>query len=299
MRASASFPWIDLQSRTYFHRAMLVSTALLGEHLDDPAWVIFDCRHDLFDHAKGERLYRLGHLPGAFFAPVETALSGPKTGKNGRHPLPEPQAFADFLADHGVSEDTTVIAYDDVGGQFAARLWWMTRWIGLSKAALLDGGLGKWTAEGRPLTGAAPPRRAPSGLRARPQWEMVWTTRDVEQRLDRRDSLLLDARTAERFRGETEPIDPVAGHVPGSVCRFYKQNLNADQTLRPREELKREFENLIGSRNAGDVGHQCGSGVTACANLFAMEYAGLRGSKLYAGSWSEWIADPARPVARS
>jgi thiosulfate/3-mercaptopyruvate sulfurtransferase len=276
---------------------MLVSTATLAAHLGDPGWVIFDCRHDLADFGKGLRLYREQHVPGAHFAAVESDLSGPKTGRNGRHPLPEPQAFADFLARHGVSETSTIVAYDDVGGQYSARLWWMARWIGLKHAALLDGGFPKWVAEGRPVTTEIPQPRSTT-LRAHPVAAMVWTAADVERRLNDSTSGLIDARTAERFRGEAEPIDPVAGRVPGALNRFYKDNLNPDLTLRPAAELRREFETLLSGREPQNVGHQCGSGITACANLFAMEYAGLSGSKLYAGSWSEWIANPSRPIAR-
>ena len=277
--------------------AMLVTTATLASHLHDPQWVIFDCRHDLGDFGKGERLYREQHIPGAHFAPVETALSGPKNGANGRHPLPKPEAFADFLARHGVSDASTIVAYDDVGGQYSARLWWMARWIGLQKVALLDGGYPKWVAEKRAVTAEIPIARATS-LPVRSSPEMVWTADEVQQRLDDPTSVLIDARTAERYRGEMEPIDRIAGRIPGAVNRFYKSNLNADQTLRPAGELKQEFEALLAGKSPANVGHQCGSGVTACANLFAMEYAGLPGSKLYAGSWSEWIADPTRPIAK-
>ncbi len=276
---------------------MLVSTQTLTARLNDPAWVVFDCRHDLGDTEKGARLYREGHIPRAHFAPVDTALSGAKTGTNGRHPLPAPQAFADFLGRHGVSENSTVVAYDDVGGQYAARLWWMARWIGLTQVALLDGGLPKWIASGGGLTTVVPVPRAAT-LRARPVPAMVWTADEVAQRIGDATSALVDARTAERYRGEVEPIDRVAGHIPGALNRFYKTNLNTDLTLRPAEELKNEFTALLAGRATENVGHQCGSGITACANLFAMEYAGLRGSKLYAGSWSEWIADPTRPIAR-
>jgi thiosulfate/3-mercaptopyruvate sulfurtransferase len=276
---------------------MLVSTDILDQHLGDPGWVIFDCRHDLADADKGTRAYRSGHIPGAHFAPVETALSGIKTGANGRHPLPEPDAFVDFLTRHGVSDASTIVAYDDVGGQYSARLWWMARWVGLSRVAQLDGGFPKWSAEGRPVATEIPePRR--ETMRGRTSPEMIWTTADVEKRRTDPLSALVDARTPERYRGESEPIDPIAGRIPGALNRFYKANLNSDLTLRPREELRREFELLLGSRRPENVGHQCGSGVTACANLFAMEYAGLTGSKLYVGSWSEWIADPLRPVAK-
>ena len=276
---------------------MLVSTDTLASHLDDPEWVIFDCRHDLNDPEKGVRLYRAQHIPGADFAPVDTVLSGPKTGTNGRHPLPDPNAFTDFLARHGVSETSMIVAYDDVGGQYSARLWWMARWVGLQRVALLDGGFPKWISEGRPVNAEVPVTRAAT-LRARPSPAMAWTAADVQQRLGEPSLALVDARAAERYRGEVEPFDPIAGHIPGALNRFYQENLHEDLTLRPAAELKREFEALIGERRPENVGHHCGSGITACANLFAMEYAGLRGSKLYPGSWSEWIADPSRPIAK-
>lgn len=276
---------------------MLVSTEALAAHLHDPSWAIFDCRHDLFDHAKGARLYHEAHIPGAHFAPVETALSGEKTGGNGRHPLPSPNDFAAFLGRHGVDENTTIVAYDDVGGQYAARLWWMARWIGLTRARILDGGFPKWTGEKRPVTADVPvPGAKKVGVRLQPG--RAWSTEDVQSRMHDSRSLLVDARTPERYRGETEPIDRVAGRIPGAVNRFFKQNLNTDLTFRHPAELKREYEALLEGRKPDDVGHQCGSGVTACVNLFAMEYAGLSGSKLYVGSWSEWIADPSRPVAK-
>lgn len=276
---------------------MLVSTAQLALHLSDPSWVIFDCRHDLADPEKGARLYREGHLPGAHFAPVDTALAGEKNGRNGRHPLPPPERFARFLGQLGVTESSTVVAYDDVGGQYASRLWWMARWIGLARVALLDGGWPKWNAEGRATTTEVPARTA-TELSVRVRSRGLWSAGDVQARLNDPQSLLVDARTAERYRGEVEPIDPVAGHVPGAANRFYKANLKPDLTMRPAAELKQEFLALLDGRRPEQIGHQCGSGITACANLFAMEYAGLTGSNLYAGSWSEWVSDPSRPVAR-
>jgi thiosulfate/3-mercaptopyruvate sulfurtransferase len=276
---------------------MLVSTTTLADHLNDPNWVIFDCRHDLAEHAKGERLYREGHIPGAHFAPVETALSDKKNGTNGRHPLPAPGVFVNFLAAHGVSSSSTVVAYDDSGGLYAARLWWMARWIGLKSVALLDGGINRWLAEGRSLTTAVPTPQ-PGVLHAHSDASLVWNADQVLGHLNSPSHAVLDARAAERFRGEVEPMDPVAGHIPGALNRFYKANLNSDLTFRPPEELKEEFLALLQGRPPENIIHQCGSGITACANLFAMEYAGLPGSKLYAGSWSEWVSDPKRPVAR-
>jgi thiosulfate/3-mercaptopyruvate sulfurtransferase len=276
---------------------MLVTCSQLAAHLNDPAWVVFDCRHDLMDLAKGERQYREGHIPGAHFAFLDTDLSGEKTGKNGRHPLPSPAAFVAFLARHGVTNTSTIVAYDDAGGPYAARLWWLARWVGLDQVMLLDGGIGKWVAEGRPLSRDVPLPRT-TALRGHADALMLVNADEVETRLTDASTTLIDARAAERYRGEVEPIDPVAGHIPSAKNRFYKDNLNADLTFRTPEEIGAGFSTLLNSADAKKVIHQCGSGVTACANLFAMELAGLKGSKLYAGSWSEWIADPKRPIVR-
>ena len=274
---------------------MLINTENLSKHLRDPEWVIFDCRHDLSDLGKGERQYREGHIPGAHYASVDTDLSGEKTGTNGRHPLPSPAAFTAFLARHGVSNTSTIVAYDDVGGQFASRLWWMARWIGMKNILLLDGGIPKWIADGGTLSTDVP-APTPAPLRGQADPLMVWSAAEVLAHLGDSAISLVDARAAERYRGETEPIDPVAGHIPNAANRFYKSNLNADLTFRAAEEIRNEFLVLTNQKRADQVVHYCGSGVTACANLFAMEYAGLPGSKLFPGSWSEWVSDPARPV---
>lgn len=279
---------------------MLIDTARLSEHLQDPGWITFDCRHDLMDTERGAQMYAAGHIPGAHFAPVDTALSGAKNGTNGRHPLPSPEAFAAFLNWHGVTAQTRIVAYDDVGGQYAARLWWLARWIGLApqNVAVLDGGLPKWTAEGRPLTTDMPRPRGAGTIVARPDASQVRAADEVHAGLTNGESLVLDARAPERFRGEVEPIDRVAGHIPSARNRFFKTNLNTDLTMRSADELRREFAALLGELRPEQVIHQCGSGITACVNLLAMEHAGLGGSKLYAGSWSEWIADPSRPIER-
>lgn len=275
---------------------MLVATDVLQRHLSHPDWIVFDCRHDLMDHARGARLYAENHIPGAFYAPVETALSGTKTGTNGRHPLPAPEDFAAFLNRHGVTATTRIVAYDDVGGQYAARLWWLARWIGLTQVAVLDGGLPKWLADGLPVTSVLPAARPEGRIIAQADMSRIRTVAEVQALAGR--GVVMDARAPERYRGEVEPIDKVAGRIPGAVNRFFKLNLNADLTLRPAEELHAEFAHMLAGRDPAEVVHQCGSGITACANLLAMEHAGLAGSRLYAGSWSEWIADPARPVER-
>jgi thiosulfate/3-mercaptopyruvate sulfurtransferase len=275
---------------------MLVSCEQLAAHANDPTWIVFDCRHDLMDVAKGEQWYREGHIRGAFLANLDTDLSGEKTGTNGRHPLPSPAMFSAFLARHGVTARSTVVAYDDVGGQFAARLWWLCRWVGLMNASLLDGGIQRWVAEARPISTAIPVTK-PAFFAGRADSFMISTVDEVLSRIGRADLVLIDARAPERYRGEVEPIDPVAGHIPSALNRFYKENLKADLTFKSPDEIRKGLVDLMAGRSATEVVHQCGSGVTACANVFAMEYAGLKGSRLYAGSWSEWVADPSRPMA--
>jgi thiosulfate/3-mercaptopyruvate sulfurtransferase len=276
---------------------MLIDSAWLCTHLRDANWILFDCRHDLMDHGRGARLYAESHIAGAHFASVETDLAGTKTGVSGRHPLPEPGAFAAFLNLHGVTPETQIVAYDDVGGQYAARLWWLARWLGHARVAVLDGGWQRWTAAGYPVDSTIPRALGGGTLGARPEPRLVRTADELRADLSLRRWLVIDARSPERYRGEAEPIDRVAGRIPGAANRFFKDNLKADTCFRPAAELRAEFERLLGGRPPAEIVHQCGSGITACANLLAMEHAGLTGSTLYAGSWSEWIADPSRPVA--
>jgi thiosulfate/3-mercaptopyruvate sulfurtransferase len=277
---------------------MLISARELHTHLHDPAWVIFDCRHDLVDHSRGARVYAERHIPGARFAAIETDLSGRKTGVNGRHPLPEPAAFAEFLARSGVTPDSTIVAYDDSGGAYAIRLWWLARWIGHACVVVLDGGLPAWLTQKFPTDCAvSPPAAEAAAYPISPSGMPVVQADEVLESLSTQRFVLLDARAGERFRGETEPMDSVVGHIPGARNRFHKTNLNADLTFRPPEELRAEFLALLAGRPPSELVHYCGSGVTAGVNLFAMELAGLMGSQLYAGSWSEWASDPQRPVA--
>ncbi len=275
---------------------MLVSTTELADHQSDPSWVVFDCRHDLMNPARGAEIYSSGHIEGAHFAGVNSDLSGVKTGSNGRHPLPDPQHFAAFLARHGVTSTSRIVAYDDVGGQYAARLWWMTRWIGHSGGAVLDGGWSKWTAEGRPVDTLAPEPKA-GEVNVTLDTSLLAKIDEVEVLVTNGASGIIDARTPERYRGEVEPLDPVAGHIPGAKNHFFKNNLKENLTLKSPDELRMAFSSVGITPDSSSIIHQCGSGITACVNLLAMEHAGLTNSRLFVGSWSEWCADPKRPVA--
>lgn len=273
----------------------LVDGATLAAHLDDAGWRVFDCRHQLADPAAGEAAYAAGHLPGASFLHLDRDLSGPLTGSNGRHPLPDPQRLAARLAAAGVSNTTQVVAYDDAGGMIAGRLWWLLRWLGHERVALLDGGIQGWQAAGRPLSRAVP-QPAPAVFAAAPR-DWVVDAETVLANLDGGELCVVDARSPDRFRGENETLDRVGGHIPGARNRFFRDNLDADGCFRPAAELRREFSALLAGVAPAQVVMQCGSGVSACHNLLAMEIAGLPGARLYAGSWSEWCSDPARPVA--
>ena len=270
----------------------LVSTAELAAH---PRWRVFDCRHDLAKPDLGEQQYREAHIPGALFAHLDRDLSTAKTGRNGRHPLPDPRHFVKWVGTAGVKPEDQVVCYDAGNGAMAARLWWMLRWIGHEAVAVLDGGLAKWLAEKRPVT-AEVPRFADSDYPEISGRPLTVDARKIQN--EGEAMLLLDARAPARYRGEQEPIDPVAGHIPGASNRFNGDNLKPDATFKDPQTLRTEFLRILGQREPSEVVHYCGSGVSACHNLLAMEIAGLPGGKLYPGSWSEWIADPKRPIAR-
>jgi thiosulfate/3-mercaptopyruvate sulfurtransferase len=270
----------------------LVSTEELAGH---PHWRVFDCRHDLARPEWGELQYQEAHIPGAVFAHLDRDLSSKREGRGGRHPLPYPGAFIAWLGQHGVTADDQIVCYDQGGGTYAARLWWMMRWVGHDAVAVLDGGLAKWRAEGRPMSSDVP-RFAHSRYPVRLNADQAVGIGYVEQHLH--DTLLVDARSPERFRGEKEPIDPVAGHIPGARNRFNADNLNADGTFKSAEALRKAFLEVLGKHPSQQVVSYCGSGVAACHNLLAMEIAGLGGGRLYAGSWSDWISDPKRAIAR-
>jgi thiosulfate/3-mercaptopyruvate sulfurtransferase len=266
--------------------------------------VLLDCGFDLADPAAGERAFFAGHLPGARYAHLDRDLSGPRHPEGprspsftGRHPLPERRSFAERVGAWGIGPGTQVVTYDDQGGPYAARTWWMLRWLGHRAAAVLDGGKAAWQSLGRPL------EQAQSAVQGLPPYPLSDTpampTIDAQALASRVGRLrLIDARAAERWRGEVETLDPVAGHIPGSTQRFFKDNLLPDGRFKPASQLRAEYE-ALGVAPGAAVVHQCGSGVTACHNLLAIAHAGLGEGQLYPGSWSEWCADPARPVARA
>ena len=274
----------------------IVSTAELERHLEDPDWLVLDCQHDLIDHAFGRAAYAREHLPGAHFVSMEDDMAGPKTGRNGRHPLPSVEHLERVFSRLGVASGRQVIAYDSSQNNYAGRVWWTLRYLGHPAVAVLDGGLGKWKAEGRALTATVPVATAAT-FRARPAPDMQVSAADILAGIGTPGLQVVDARAAERYSGEKETIDPVGGHIPGALLRFWKENVNPDGTYKSAGALRAEFNQLLGERPPAQVVHQCGSGVSACNNLIAMEVAGLSGAKLYVGSWSEWCADPARPVA--
>ena len=258
--------------------------------------VLLDTSFDLADVNAGLRTWRAGHLPGSWYLHLDNDLSGAKTGRNGRHPLPDRADFARTLGRCGISAQTPVVALDRQGGMYAARAWWMLRWMGHDDVAVLDGGVGAWQAAGGPLSTELPnavaapayPDRAP----------LVETENAAALALALGRVRLVDARAPERYRGEVEPLDAQAGHIPGALNRFFKDNLAEDGRFKSAARLRSELLPLVGDQGAAAVVHQCGSGVTACHNLLAMEHAGLTGSKLYPGSWSEWSSDSGRPIAR-
>lgn len=274
----------------------LISAAELRSLLaaQAPRVVLLDCGFDLADAAAGERAFDQGHLPGAVYVHLDRDLSGAKTGGNGRHPLPPPQALAERAGAWGIAPDVQVVCYDNQGMPYAARAWWLLRWLGHTAVAVLDGGVSAWLAAGAVLSAQRSTVQAQPPYPYRADAMPSIGAAELLATLGRRP--VLDARAGERFRGETEPLDAVAGHIPGAHNRFFKDNLQPDGRYKPAAVLRAEFSAL--QLDPRQLVHQCGSGVTACHNLLAMEHAGLGGSALYPGSWSEWCADPQRPVAR-
>jgi thiosulfate/3-mercaptopyruvate sulfurtransferase len=276
----------------------LISAEELASHLDDSDWLVVDCRFELGKPAAGEAAYAASHIPGAVYAHLDRDLASAITNTSGRHPLPSPQQFADTLGSWGMTPQTQVIAYDADNGAYAARLWWLLRWVGHAKVAVLNGGFKAWNAAGKPVSTEVP-QRTRTRVEVHPDRSAWLDAQQVMSKLEDPQWRLLDARAPERYAGIIEPIDPVAGHVPGARNHPFALNLAPSGEFLPAEELRARFEK---SQDGADDSHtivMCGSGVTACNLLLAMEAAGKPGGKLYAGSWSEWIRDPARPVERS
>ena len=275
----------------------LISTGQLAARLTDPTFVIVDCRFKLGDEGWGKREYLAGHVPDAVYAHLDHDLSGPKTGRSGRHPLPDPQALTETLGRLGIAHGTQVVAYDQDSGMFASRLWWLLRWLGHDAVAVLDGGIARWISETRPVS-AGDEHGDPRTFRGTLGGDSVACAQDIAARLGQPGWRLLDARAPERYRGEVEPLDKVAGHIPGAANHYFQLNLDEHGTFRSPEELRAHLSAAVGDVPPEQVVVYCGSGVTACHNLLALEHAGLHGAKLYPGSWSEWSSDPARPVEK-
>ena len=277
------------------HTTLIAADALRSLVADGPQPTILEASFDLADTAAGGRIYDVGHITGALYVHLERDLSGQATGTNGRHPLPDRAAFATTVAGLGIAPGRQVVVYDRQGGMYAARVWWMLRWLGHGSVAVLDGGFAAWQAAGGEVSDRAETAAsAPTYPEAPAQVAHVDAATVASQAgLD----AVLDARAADRFRGDNEPLDRVGGHIPGALNRPFTLNLEAGR-FKPAAQLREEFDAALGGRPAAAVIHSCGSGVTACHNLLAMEHAGLSGSRLYPGSWSEWSADPSRPVAR-
>ncbi|MFB9887675.1 sulfurtransferase [Balneatrix alpica] len=274
----------------------LIDVSTLQAHLQHEDWCILDCRFNLTDTEAGRRAYQQGHIPGARYAHLDQDLSGPLTPGSGRHPLPQPSDFLHRVQQWGIRADTQVVAYDDMGGAMAARLWWLLKSLGHAKVAVLNGGWQAWLT-----ASAAQQQEIPPCVQSdfQPQAALLGqrSLAEVLAQLKEQRWMLVDARAPERFRGEVEPLDPVAGHIPGALNRPLQLNLQADGRFKSVDQLRAEWQQLLGERSPKEVVHYCGSGVTACHNLLAMEHAGLSGSRLYPGSWSEWCQDPGRPVA--
>ncbi|PWB31747.1 sulfurtransferase [Pseudomonas sp. SDI] len=278
--------------------AQLIAPQQLAERLGAPKLVILDCRFDLGDLDYGQRSYAEGHIAGAHFADLERDLSGPvKPGVTGRHPLPGPNTLIERLRAWGIDNTSEIVLYDDGPGAFAARAWWLLTWLGKrSGVAILDGGLKAWHAAGLPLS-LDPAEKREGHFTGKPTPDMQVNAQQLLRLLGRPELTLLDARALPRFRGEVEPIDPVAGHIPGAQCAAFTDNLDAEGRFLPAEQLKQRFAEKLGERSPEQLVAYCGSGVTACHNLFALSLAGYPLAKLYAGSWSEWITNPHHPLA--
>jgi thiosulfate/3-mercaptopyruvate sulfurtransferase len=274
--------------------------------------MVFDCSFDLADTAAGEEQYREAHIPGAVYAHLDRDLSDhgtpdadgkprphPDAASGGRHPLPAREKFAIWLSSVGFANDMQAVVYDRNAGAYCGRLWWMLKWAGHDAVAVLDGGLKAWQAAGGEVTDRAETSHFQANFELKAPLRELVTTQDVERRLGRGEQTIVDARAAQRYRGEVEPLDPVAGHIPGALNRPFTQNVGPDGRFKPPQQLRADFEQVLAGRDPATVVHHCGSGVTAVPNMIAMELAGFGPTALYAGSWSEWCSDPKRPVEKT
>jgi thiosulfate/3-mercaptopyruvate sulfurtransferase len=273
----------------------LITADELAEAID--RCLVIDCRHDLTDREAGRRGFAEAHVPGARFVHLDEQLSGPKDGHNGRHPMPPRESVRALLESLGLDDDRQLVVYDTAGGSTAGRLWWMARWIGHEAVAVLDGGLPAWRKAGFPVSAEMPPPARAGRLALRAPLAALVDVAETARAAVAPERLVVDARAADRYRGEVEPFDPVAGHIPGSVNRPWGSNVREDGRFKPAPVLRAEFEALLGGRAPAAMVNSCGSGVSACHNLLAMAHAGLPGAALFGGSWSEWVSDTTRPVA--
>lgn len=274
----------------------LVDVDTLAAHLDDPNWVVLDCRFELTRPTWGEEGFASGHIPGAQYAHLDRDLAAPQTETSGRHPLPTPEVFAALARRWGINETTQLVVHDQGNGVYAARAWWLFRWLGHESVAVLRGGLAAWTLSARALTNETSTRAAGNFV-ARPQENWVVTVDDVLESVVSHRLHVVDGRGGDRFAGQNETMDPIAGHVPGAVNHPFASNFATDGTWLPEAELRARWEKTLQGRPANEVVTMCGSGVSACLNLLALETLGIQGARLYTGSWSEWVRDPSRPVA--
>ncbi|MHB1689416.1 MAG: sulfurtransferase [Thiomonas sp.] len=287
-------------SRETNHQAARHTTLISAAQLQQALAGVFvaDCSHELSDPGAGERDYASGHIPGAIHVHLDRDLASLPNGSNGRHPLPDRAAVGALLARHGLRSGQQVVAYDRAQGPYAARLWWLLRWLGHDQVAVLDGGWQSWGAAGGAVQTTSPAPLPRGDFSPRPSLAQFVRVDDIVANLQHRQRLLVDARSLQRYGGDGETLDPKAGHIPGAVCRFFRDNLGDDGRFKPAQDLRTEWLALLGKRKPHEIVNQCGSGVSACHNILALEHAGLGGSALYPGSWSEWCADPDRPMVR-
>jgi len=273
----------------------IVDADIVYTHHTDPHWRIVDCHYNLQCHDEGLDLYRREHIPNAVYAHLKNDLASPSTPTSGRHPLPDIEKFKRLLGSWGINQQTQVVVYDNANGSFAARLWWLLKWLGHSKVAVLDGGFNQWKLRGYPVTSDIP-HYAASQFAGRPDMTMLVSSNEIAMQLPKANITLIDVRDPERYYGVTEPIDNVAGHIPNAINVPWKTNLDSQGRFLPRALLTRQYRHLLHQQNPQQTVFMCGSGVTACHSLVALAFAGIEGARLYAGSWSEWITDPERPI---